>query len=258
MQPRSPARCLVGSGAASPASLGVPELVNGVPQASARGRGSHLPCPRVGSRARHELGVHDDVHGAADWFLITTDGASSGLRVRLPERDLREIGIPEAFAQVRGEAPPRATRFVVAGGRRADDFVLTSLPPITLISQSLKDAFASERISGFTTYSVQLQPLSGVPQSSYFRLAVTGRSGPIQDEKSERVTRRNPRTGAAFTVFSGIHFAENSWDGSDLFFPSDPNDAHLFCTKRVVDLFLARKLRGASFTSLPDVERRIL
>jgi hypothetical protein len=99
-------------------------------------------------------------------------------------------------------------------GNRLADIVWTGHPGIVLISRRLKEAFESRHLSGWSTYAVNLET-QGPTQRDYFGLVITGRCGPPDYSRSERV-RRDDMPGR---FFRGLYFGEESWDGSDFFLP---------------------------------------
>jgi hypothetical protein len=59
--------------------------------------------------------------------------------------------------------------------------------------------------------------------------------------------------GGRFPVLRGFYFAEESWDGSDLFMETRPT-GWIFATRRVVDLFRVNKFRNVQFERLDEME----
>lgn len=72
------------------------------------------------------------------------------------------------------------------------------------------------RFTGWTTYPVEVIDKSGAPVEGYSGIAITGRCGAALYDRS-RIERSLHRIG---TDYIGLYFDLESWDGTDLFYPS--------------------------------------
>lgn len=187
------------------------------------------------------------------FYLVGSDGAATGARID-PACDLSIAG---AFSDFKGQTPPTCVRFVVRGGRREDDFVVSGLVPITLVSSDLLQSFEGAGITGFSTYKIELERRKGWPRKDYAGLRINGRCGPIDNSRSPRVPRISPHSGLRSDVYMGLYFEKASWAGSDLFVPSDES-AYLFATERVKEAAERSHLKGIQFQPIEKVERFML
>ncbi len=105
-------------------------------------------------------------------------------------------------------------------------------------------------ISGWSTYPVELFGKQGEPLGTYHGLIVHGRCGAIDDSRSERTTKEFP--AAVLPIWRGLYFDEDSWDGADIFMPSDET-GWIFVTERAKHIFAARA-KNVRFTTLTEVD----
>jgi hypothetical protein len=89
----------------------------------------------------------------------------------------------------------------------------------------------------------------------YNGLQISGRCGAVNLTRSVVVLSEYP--AGWFPHFLGHYFAEDSWDGTDLFMER-PDErgrvtGHVFATERVRDVFRRAKVRNVAFERLTDV-----
>jgi len=91
----------------------------------------------------------------------------------------------------------------------------------------------------------------------YSGLVVSGRCGAIDNSRSVQVQKAvvgNPKGHAL--VWKGLYFAEESWDGSDIFRP--PGTGYIFVTEKVRAALDRAKVTNLTCTALADFERAML
>jgi hypothetical protein len=180
-------------------------------------------------------------------YQFTDPFASSAFRGEItPELEFAE-------RLVRGEwSPPSPLHVTRSSGKELMDVIwTTSIHPI-VINTRVVDVLEAERLTGWATYPVEVRSNEEESENSYVGLAITGRCGPIDDDRSAIVMREYP--GGIFPVRRGLYFDPASWDGSDLFVSTGPY-AFKFATAHLRNAFLGTKVSNIKFISASDVER---
>jgi hypothetical protein len=129
--------------------------------------------------------------------------------------------------------------------RKPRDLVPGGSPALRLISSQVVAALRAADCTGWTTWPAQLLTESGKPLGDHTGLAVTGRCGPVQRERSERLGDKWLR---------GVFFDEGSWDGSDVFHPEGERAGWLLVSERAREALLSAGLVGIGFEPLSEVE----
>jgi hypothetical protein len=128
---------------------------------------------------------------------------------------------------------------------------------VKFVSERIIAALRASKASGWATYPVRLEDENGVEVTGYHGLIVTGRCGAIDNARSvqvEKVVTGNPKGHAP--VWRGLYFAEESWDGSDIFRPAATG--YIFATQKVRVALDGAKVTNLSFAALADFERPML
>jgi hypothetical protein len=133
-------------------------------------------------------------------------------------------------------------------GSKFCDLLETGYPGLYVISERFKQLLQKEEIRGWSTYPVEIDGNS----ESYHGLAVSGRCGPLDNSKCERVTKQRDN-GVAYQTWLGFYFDVDTWDKSDIFVP----DGTIFkvVTEKFRSLVISNKLTNVSFDRLTEVER---
>jgi len=139
-----------------------------------------------------------------------------------------------------------------AEGWRLVDYMGTTAVLPDVLSQRVVDVLSASGATGWTTYPIILHDKDGALIEGYCALAVTGRCGPLQDERSHIEMRLCP-SGKTLSFAVGRYFDEATWDGSDVFTPEDT--AFVFVTERVKRAMEKAKLTNVTFTALDSVAR---
>ena len=108
------------------------------------------------------------------------------------------VNLPESILDVGGQAalalgeidPPAELRFTHAGGRRFTDVLNATSGQLMLLSTRVCEAMMP--FSGWRPLPAVVVAADGSERRDYAVLCVEGRSGPIDDELSERVTLPPP------------------------------------------------------------------
>ena len=189
----------------------------------------------------------EDYYGR--FFVLSEDFLRGAVRVR-PVGKLRQ-----ARALARAERTARKpVRFAREEGQRALDIVgTTGPPPLTIVSRRVIDVLKRERFSGWARYPVELEGVE-VDADAYLGLAVHGRCGDIDNSLTPKQILPSPvPEGNAVPGRRGLLFEHGSWDGSDLFSPSE--GWHIFVTHAVRDALIAAKVKNMHLQRLTEVER---
>jgi hypothetical protein len=162
-----------------------------------------------------------------------------------------------AFELSRAEEDVRApVRVDWAMGRAIPgDIVWTTSAHPLIISSRVHRLFDEAGLTGWKPFLVELFDKSREPQPEYAGVAVAGRCGRIDLERSQIILKRYP--AGLFPHFRGHFFEEASWDGSD--FCVDRADARgkssmrRIVTRRVVDLLSRHRITNVRWIPLSEV-----
>ena len=117
------------------------------------------------------------------------------------------------------------------------------------LSQRVQRVFHEHQLTGWTTYPMVLHNKAGDVCPGYAGLSITGRCGAIDEERGELVPGESPDD--KFAEHVGLYFDESTWDGSDFFCPAGQN-AHVFATAKVKQVFEEHHIPGFDFTPLTE------
>jgi len=163
-------------------------------------------------------------------------------------------GDPLALTRAEVE-PEEPVRFHHNEGSRIKDHIGTTWATLHLVSDrfiSVLDAF-----SGWRMYPVDVYAKDGDLIRGYHGLAVTGRSGEIDDDLSP-VMVLPPHTpgGEAMPHRIGVRFWPETWDGSDVFSPE--GTGFVLVTQEVRDALTAATITGIELHRITEVELLVL
>ena len=136
------------------------------------------------------------------------------------------VELPDSILDVDGEAalalgeidPPGELRCEHAGGWSFTDVVNSTSGQLMLLSARVCEAMMP--FSGWRPLPAVVVGTDGAERRDYVALCVEGRSGPIDDALSERVTLPPGVPGApGGPGLLGLYFDPRTWDGSDVFAP---------------------------------------
>jgi hypothetical protein len=84
-------------------------------------------------------------------------------------------------------APERPVVFTVAEGRTAGDFIGTTMVTPYIVSPRFVHCLSEHGFTGWATFPIRVSGRMAEELAGYSGLAVTGRSGPVDDALSERL-----------------------------------------------------------------------
>lgn len=147
------------------------------------------------------------------FYWIGSDHRRDTLQVRLDQP------VPDLAAVLRGEvAVTEPLLFRRVGGSRPSDLISTTYSALFLLSERVIDALSAHSFTGWRSLPVVIHD-GRAELGGYHGLAITGRSGPFDDSRSQRTILRPPRGGTAMAGLRGVTFDTDTWDGSDIFMP---------------------------------------
>jgi len=138
-------------------------------------------------------------------LIVITDDAD-----RMKEGDIWRL--------IRGElrlARPIVYRYHM--GKVPQDLVATTFPARYLLSDRMVLALSNGNFSGWSTYPVRVIGKDGQEILGYHGFSITGKSGPPDWSRSQRVERQV--RGGIWPYLKGVYIDETTWDGSDIFIP---------------------------------------
>lgn len=186
----------------------------------------------------------DTVAGLEKYFLMADADTPRALRVR-------PVGEFPGHALLSGERRPRQPLlFEVSGGIRPMDLIGTEFAGVYLISPRFQAALSHGSFSGWGLIEASV---SGTTIERYRLLVISGRCGPIEDSRSERLLIPSPSGGEAVGGWRGLLFDPDTWDGSDLFLPR--NTFHTIVVDRVRDVVIRERLTNVTFERITEIER---
>ena len=159
-----------------------------------------------------------------------------------------EDGTPD-FELLRGEWSPigQLTAMWVMGRSKPEDIARSRTVTWFYLSPRVQELFRTHRLTGWSACPITLYDKAGEVCPGYAVLSITGRCGPVQQERSTPVPDHIRRAGTPDLM--GLCFDESTWDGSDFFCPAGRN-AYKFVTDKVKDLFQENQIEGFEFIPL--------
>ena len=137
------------------------------------------------------------------------------------------------------------------GGGQPKDVIWTSAYYPFIVSERVINILRMKEFTGWTTYPVEVYSKSGELVEGYYGFGIHGRCGPIDYSKSVKVMREVP--GGIFPRYKGYFFDPASWDGSDLFMPSDVT-LFKFAVSSVKEAFVEASVSNILFRRADEVE----
>ena len=164
----------------------------------------------------------------------------------------KDGAIDDPWALCRGDFRPRtAIEFFHSEGRDVYDVIWTGFVAVVLVSRRFRDVLERAEFTGWTPYPVKVFDEVGEEIRGYCGLAFTGRSGPVDYSRSQKVWRK-PRYkgGPKYQEYVGLFFKEDRWDGTDLFLPE--NTAHKIITEKVKNALSKLDIPNVGFERLTE------
>lgn len=180
-------------------------------------------------------------------FSVLCDAHSKGAVVLLVEDEVNR------FALLKGQVDEAtAVRCRPTAGRHWFDVVATDTIVSYAISARMRSVLREAQANGWHTRKIAA---NGVMVEGHELLVVTGRCGPVDNKRSAFEMRQSKR-GVGYPVWTGLFFDPTTWDGSDVFCPSD--SGMIFITERVCEAIRKAKLENVLLRRGIDFERNAL
>ena len=142
---------------------------------------------------------------------------------------------------------PLAMRHNVGGPLR--DVVITGWAVPNVVSQAFVDALKSVGSTGWSLFPVTVYDKNGRRVSGFHGFQVLGECGPIDWRRSEVVPVTLP--GGVFPRLKGMYFVDGTWDGSDIFGPTDKG--FTFMTDQAASALTRSKISNMDLEAVEDV-----
>lgn len=146
--------------------------------------------------------------------------------------------------------PTEPIRFRQHLGSAVADLMMGGDPALLIISDTVVATLLDIGATGWTTYPVECRTRRGELVPSRFGWSVTGRCGAPQWQLSKRFQRQLVQGAPPAPYLKGLQFAEDSWDGSDVFSPV--GTTFVVVTERVYRAMRAAKVRNFGYRRLSD------
>ena len=140
-------------------------------------------------------------------------------------------------------------------GKKINDIVDTGWVNLFLISDRMKKVLEENKLAGWKTFPIKLYDKKENEIFGYQGFSVTGRSGPINYEKSEIIERRKVPTGPICKFYKGEHVNLDTWDRSDFFIPE--GTCQILITEEVAEILKKHKITNMLLENLADKEINI-
>jgi hypothetical protein len=138
-------------------------------------------------------------------------------------------------------------------GSKLVDFTGTTSSLPKVVSRRMVSVLTEAAITGWSTFPLELRDRRGDLMEDFRGLAVLGKCGPLQLERS-RVETRIGASGKPYKVKIGLFFDTSTWDGSDLFVPAET--AHVLVIGKAKRALEEAKISNICFERLDVFERQ--
>jgi hypothetical protein len=140
------------------------------------------------------------------------------------------------------------------GGPIPSDLIWTTSGFPVIMHERVVNVLLDTKLTGWSTYQVEVLDKSGNPHPDYHGLAIRGRCHPIDLSRSAITLKKYP--GGWYPHFLGHYFPEESWDASDLFMERPDISGHvtgrIFVSEEVHQAFLKAKIKNVCFERLSE------
>lgn len=162
----------------------------------------------------------------------------------------------DCLALTRGETTTTETTrisWAMGGGMPSDVIWTTSAHPL-IVHRRVVDLLREHGLAGWRTYPVDVTDKQGESHPDYQGLVISGRCGTVDLSRSVVVLSQYP--AGWYPHFLGRYFAEDSWDGSDIFMETPDSigrvTAHKFVTEKVRQVFDRAKIKNVHLQRLTE------
>jgi hypothetical protein len=129
------------------------------------------------------------------------------------------------------------------------DVVITGYADPNVVSQAFVEALTTAGCSGWSLFPVTVYDKEGVTANGFHGFQVVGECGPVDWRRSQPVPVRLP--GGVFPSLKGMYFAVETWDGSDVFGPTDTG--FVFMTEKAVLALRRSRISNMDAEPIEDV-----
>ena len=184
-------------------------------------------------------------------YVLEEPGAGGAFRAQV------DISTGDAFSLKRAER--RLVHPIMASWTLGDptpsDLIWTTSAVLVFASKRLVSRLEEAGIRGWITYQIRLRGKRGEVIDGYRGLAINGRCGPIDNERSVKVSKRYPAGDSP--VWKGLYFEPATWDGSDMFMPRN-HSGWVFVSARARSVFEDSGVTNVVCTDAEEIERSVL
>lgn len=138
--------------------------------------------------------------------------------------------------------------FTRHSGKDCTDVLWSTMVHLFCTSSRLNQLLGQNKISGWTTYPVEVD--FDLDDCEIFGFSITGPELSYAPEYSETIRKAIPGRSVYRTMQKGLFFDKSDWDGSDFFLVS----GFVVGTQKVYELFKQATVRNVLFTPLSEVE----
>ena len=147
------------------------------------------------------------------------------------------------------------TVFSIERGSKWLDILSTGFAGIYLYSKKIKTIVENNKLTGCTFIPVIIRLKNGKVSSEYYFLSVHGSCGEIDNSLSEKVEVIY-ESGHKEYQYKGQLFNLDTWDGSDIFSPS--NYTSTIITEKTKNIFKENELTNILYEDINSIMRVIL
>lgn len=137
-------------------------------------------------------------------------------------------------------------------GKNIRDILDTGYVSLFLISDKFKEVLEKNHLTGWKSYPVKLLDKKRNGVTGYHGFSITGRSDPIDYNRSEIIKKRYVPEGPLCKLYKGSYIDLDKWDGSDFFLPKD--GIKIVITERALKILKANKITNIHAKNLAEEE----
>jgi hypothetical protein len=131
------------------------------------------------------------------------------------------------------------------------DILFAGWAGLHIVSERTRDVLSEAKGVDFIPVNILDEKLQDI-DVNYYRVQVSGKSGPLVKELSREELSTRFVGGPQFVKRIGLYFTPGSWDGNDFFTPK--NTMQVFVTKKVKELIDRNQLTNFRIDPITEVE----
>jgi hypothetical protein len=190
-----------------------------------------------------------------DFYLVTDTQNNKCYRLE-PTTSDKCFSHVQAIKLFRGKLLPQNSLSLQAfSGSQVCDILWTGFPPLVCFSRRVIDLLTAEKISGWSTFPVQVFSRKDEPIPDYYGFSVTSKECRRDFERSELIPYPGYSGYGPKMANKGLFFCEEDWDGSDIFliWPG-----MIIFSEKVYKLFAKENVKNVKLIPLPEVLNSIV